>query len=444
MNYPKVLVISHNPFSKKQNNGKTLSAFFEGWPKDKIAQLFLTLDEIDTDICNNFYRISDIDVLKFILHKNAKIGKQVDCNNIEIVNEEKGKESKNRFYVIVRNLARRKSLIIWWLRTIAWKMAKPWKREEFNNWLMRFQPDIIFFQSSSFYPIYNMVEYIMEKTQSKLYIETTDDYVTPTFTLNIFEFFQGKKMEKEYKKLVNKSECIFAIGDKMAKEYQRRFNGKYKIAMNSIQIDDKVIDYNINSREDCIFTYAGNLGLKRWKILYNLGKVLDELNEENHTRNKLIICSLNNPKKKVIKRFESINAIEFKGALNSEELVELRNKTDILVHVESFDKKNKKITRLSVSTKIPEYILSKRCILSIGPKDIASIEYIKDNNLGMVISNRRAKRWKNDIAKIINDKKLRMEYIEKAYYKAKQNHMYDKNKEKVQAELLKIMKDKED
>lgn len=69
MEYPRVLVIAHNPFSDTQNNGKTLSAFFNGWPKDKLAQIYLTPDKPDYTVCENFFRITDLEVLKSFLKK---------------------------------------------------------------------------------------------------------------------------------------------------------------------------------------------------------------------------------------------------------------------------------------------------------------------------------------------------------------------------------------
>ena len=433
--YPKVLVISHNPFSTKQNNGKTLSAFFEGWPKDKIAQLFLTLDEIDTTICENYFRISDVDVFKNVINKNRISGKKIDIGDLNNVNKDKEKEAKGKIYSIARDLTRRKNIFIWWLRTLMWKKSKPWKSIEFINWLKEFSPDIVFFQSSNFYTIFNMVQDIVEMTNSNLYIETTDDYVTPRFTLNILTYIKDKKMEKYYKKLVDKSECVFAIGEKMAQEYKNRFGGNYEIAMNSIDVNSKVKEYlsDSNSR---VLTYAGNLGLNRWKILYKLGKILNKLNTENSIQSKLIICSLNVPSKKVMKKFKRIDCIEYKGALNSKQLVELRNNSDVLVHVEAFDKKNKKITRLSISTKIPEYMLSKRCILAIGPSDVASIDYINSNEIGMVITNNNKEIWVENLKSVLYNDEIRYSYIDRAYKLALKNHMYGNNKKKVQMKII--------
>jgi hypothetical protein len=46
----KVLVISHNSFSKSSNNGKTLEALFSEFRRDNIYQLFFNdSEELDWD-----------------------------------------------------------------------------------------------------------------------------------------------------------------------------------------------------------------------------------------------------------------------------------------------------------------------------------------------------------------------------------------------------------
>ena len=57
------------------------------------------------------------------------------------------------------------------------------------------------------------------------------------------------------------------------------------------------------------------------------------------------------------------------------------------MHVEAFDKKNRKITRLSMSTKISEYVASGAQVLAIGPSDVASMRCLADNRLGLCVHN---------------------------------------------------------
>ena len=56
-----------------------------------------------------------------------------------------------------------------------------------------------------------------------------------------------------------------------------------------------------------------------------------------------------------------------------------------MVHVEAFDKKNRKITRLSLSTKISEYVASGAKVLAIGPAEVGSMRCLADRQLGLCI-----------------------------------------------------------
>ena len=62
--YPKVLVISHNPFCIYQNNGKTISSIFKSWPSNKIRQLYFSSEMPNSSICQDYFRLSDADQVK--------------------------------------------------------------------------------------------------------------------------------------------------------------------------------------------------------------------------------------------------------------------------------------------------------------------------------------------------------------------------------------------
>lgn len=430
--YPRVLVISHNPFSNSQNNGKTLSAFFDGWPKDKIAQLYLTPDKPDFTTCNKFYRITDLDVLKQFVKKGVA---GTEIKESEILNNEKELLHKNKGYIFIRNLFLKRSPIMYYMRNMAWKFVKPWKNKELNDWIKNFNPEVVFFQSSNVYSVFDMVADICEKFKLKLFMETTDDYVTGHFSINPFYLMDINNMIKRYKKLVDKSECIFAIGDMMAEEYKERFGGTYKVAMNSIDVSANVIPYGDVNNKRIRLLYTGNLGLNRWKILKRIGEALESINKKGILAN-LDIYSLERPSSKILKQLNKKDIIEYKGNLNKSELVAERNKSDILVHVESFDRKNKNITRLSVSTKIPECLLSRRCILAVGPKDIASIKYLRDNQIGKVIEDVNLKSIEKGLQEIITNRNERLKYIKNGNRVAENRHSFAKNKECVQNEIL--------
>ena len=65
--------------------------------------------------------------------------------------------------------------------------------------------------------------------------------------------------------------------------------------------------------------------------------------------------------------------------VSEEKLKIILNNCDIPVHVESFDKKSRIATRLSLSTKISEYLSLGKPILAIGPEEIASMRHLQDS-----------------------------------------------------------------
>ena len=431
--YPRVLVISHNPFSDTQNNGKTLSAFFSGWPKDKIAQLYLTPDKPDFTICEKFYRITDLDVLKKFVKKGS-CGSAIKKENI--VNNEKEMLHKNKLYIFVRNLFLKRLPMMYCIRNIVWQKVKPWNDKKLEDWINEFKPEVVFFQSSNVYSVFDMVNHICNKFKTTLFMETTDDYVTKHFSIDPFYLIDINKMRERYQLLVNKSKYIFAISDFMAREYKEKFGGNYKVAMNSIDISNEVIPYKNVNNETIRLLYTGNLGLNRWKVLEKIGKVLKRLNEKG-IKAKLDIYSIDRPANNILKRLNIKNVMEYKGALDKEGLIRERNISDILLHVESFDKKNKNITRLSISTKIPECLLSERCLVVVGPSDIASIKYVKDNKIGKIIDCINDKEMENEFKDIIENREERIEYINKGKKIAKQRHDFAYNKKVIQDEILK-------
>ena len=52
--YPRLLVLSNNSFSKSNSNGRTLGSLLQGWPKDKIAQFCISTDGPDFEVCDNY------------------------------------------------------------------------------------------------------------------------------------------------------------------------------------------------------------------------------------------------------------------------------------------------------------------------------------------------------------------------------------------------------
>ena len=73
ISYPKVLIITRNGWNSNCT-GNTLSNFFEGWPKEKIANAFFRAENIDNNVCTEYYKVTEYELVKkFFCKKNNKI-----------------------------------------------------------------------------------------------------------------------------------------------------------------------------------------------------------------------------------------------------------------------------------------------------------------------------------------------------------------------------------
>ena len=60
----KILIVSHNPFSRISNNGKTLESIFRNFKKEELAQLYFVEDkDVDLEYAGSYFKITDKELL---------------------------------------------------------------------------------------------------------------------------------------------------------------------------------------------------------------------------------------------------------------------------------------------------------------------------------------------------------------------------------------------
>jgi len=393
--YPKILVISNNPFSKTSNNGKTLASFFREFPPENIAQIYFSSEIPTEERYFNYYRITDIQVLKSLL-TFASPGSEIKINKKK--SETEKKLIKNTYKFIP------KSDFFRLLRDFMWK-SKKWQSSELINWIKTFSPDIIFFCAGDTGFVYDVVSFVLNITKAKLITYITDDYILPRNTISIFWWIRRNIIFKKMYNAVSRSNLFITISEQMRKTYKELFKKDSIVALNMTEtmrmenFDSKKLDKNYIN-----LIYAGGLHYKRYETLSLLAEAINYYNYQSRNNKAFLsIYSTTVPNKKILNKLNIQGASRFLGELNYEELKLKLNEADILVHVESFNLKSIESTRLSISTKIPEYLSLAKPILAIGPEEVASMKYLKD--VAYCIT--RINDIKNEVSNFLNDAKLR-------------------------------------
>lgn len=365
---PKVLIISNNSFSNIYNNGKTLEALFSSFPRENLAQIYFHEASIpDFSFCDNYWKISEIDLVKTL-----KNGKDTIGNKVAFEESDSIKDNVVSYPYILRFIRKWTGNIF---REILWRIFS-WESPTLISWIREFRPQIIFLVGSSAAFSSNIALRLSSLFEIPLAIYYTDDYLFSLSNGNLLGKLKYHIVEKLYRKVIGNSVAQFAIGELMAEEYTRYFNKQFMPVMNAVPI----MEYEPYKKKEYVeIVYFGGLHLNRWRMISRLSSMLPD------NCNMSVYTAMENISDDVMCEFKR-KGISYNDVLSGNELKEAMRRADVLLHVESDDEKNRRFTRLAISTKIPEYLISGRPILGFGPPEVASMRILSDNKIGMVVS----------------------------------------------------------
>lgn len=422
-----VLIISQPVLSYSNNMGKTLMAYFSAFPANNVSQFFLRQGEpTNTDVCENYYRFSDLDAVKSILNHKIR-GTVFDKTQIvpPVVDEPENIKLDDAYKLGAAHKA-------WMLlaRDTIWKLSN-WKNKKLLAWLDSMNPDIIFLAPGDGAFSYRLADEIARYLSKPLAVVCMDDYFINN--RNKGELLGGIR-QRLFMNVVNKTiqnaAAIFTICDEMNKAYTNLFH-KQCVTLHTSADNKSMVLKSDASR----VSYIGNLSCGRYKTLLELGRAISEINDDTLT--KVIDVYSGSKEAEYISPLKNAPGINFRGAIPAEQVPEVMSESVMVIHTESFDPAMKELVRFSVSTKIAESLMYGPCLLAYGPEGIASIDYLKENNAAYVIS--RPEDLEKGLEKILTNKELREQIVRNARALALKNHNADVNPRKVRKWLQEVV-----
>lgn len=418
-NNPKILIVSDATWADGNNIGNTFSNLFKDWPKDKIGMIYTRSDLPNTSVCDTFFRISESSLIKRFLSSKVKTGNKINSMNLENIavqkTLQKDEESGKNLYKFF--LKHRWSIFLT-CREVLWKIGN-WKTKELDEFIDEFNPEIVLSLACPGMYMNRLQQYIIKKSKAKSIIYFVDDvYSNKRFNLSPIFWINRQISRKGIRKTVSMCDSTYTIIDKQKKEYDSFFDVNSKILNKGGSFSEKSKFKNaINTPVKMIYT--GNITSGRWQTLVKIGEALDKINK-NYYKATLEIYTKNRLYGKIDKAFQRIKSIEFKGSIDADQVTEVQNRGDILVHVESMKLKEKLETRLSFSTKIVDYFERGKCILAVGWSDSASISYLKENAAAIVIDNIEG--IELVLNELLNNPTLITEYAIQSWELGRRNH----------------------
>lgn len=408
---PSILIVSNNPLSDTRNNGKTLMSFFKDYPKDRLSQLYFNQEVPAKKYCNSFFQITDQNNCIALSKFSNQCGSEIFVNDTTAFNLTTVKHSR------IITLAKQ-SYLFRLSREVIWGIGK-WKTRALEIWLRKINPEHIFFCAGDSIFAYKVVEYILKRYSCKLSTYITDDYILPRLCFSPSYWIRRRLLIQNMRSIINKSDFFFTISDEMRAKYLEIFK-KSSICILNIPQKHDIEGLKRNKNIVTQFIYAGGLSFKRWKTLIRLVNAIANYNYKSKRKAFLSIYSTSKPSDSICSRLNVAGSSKFLGTLDSEAIQKEISESDILVHVESFDKAQARQTCLSISTKITEYLSYHKPILAIGPAYIASMKFLETSAFCIIDTSK----IEEGVYKLIVEENLRKKLTINAA------NMYEKYKEK--------------
>jgi glycosyltransferase involved in cell wall biosynthesis len=393
----RVLIVSNNSLSFSYNNGRTLNSIFSDFEEGSISQVYFNDEVPESKVAKNFYKVTGREqFFSTFKRERYSAGKTMHCCS-EFKSAKKLDSITTKITKFVNSHFEYSKLIfrdsLYWFGLA--KNKRLWK------WIEEQNPDFLFFVVGNSRFSIKFATKISHVLNIPLLVYVTDDYVIFNKPNSILGNIYHRFLQQSYGQLLRSTKGAFYICSEMS----RQFHGVYGVdgeCLINCNLVDAALEAKPTNDGKVRVVYAGGL---------HLGRV-ESLIEFSHQMKKRCLAAgyefilevYTNDTPGDLNSMESRKfGIFYKGSLPWSKLQSKLVDADFLLHVESFEPKIKKKTRLSLSTKIPEYMSSGTCVLAFGPKELASIKLFLDEPVGIALIPDDDECWR-DLDRALTDK----------------------------------------
>lgn len=415
---PKVLVISITVW-RDDSPVRTLPELFSCWDRERIAQIYTRAGLPDNSVCDRYFRIDENAVMKSVFKRNVKTGVQVEnCKGNISEAERKSLEKETSRY----NRAHKKhSWFMTLCREAVWRFGK-WKTEELDRFVEEFDPDVIFAPVYPFYYMERLQTYLIKKYKKPVVTFIADDnYTYKPCASNPLAYLHRFILRRYVRKMIPLCNEAFVMTPMAKREYDRLFGIDSKLLTRAVDFpQEEVKKETVNSPVKIV--YAGKLVIGRDKVLAQVAQALANINKDK-VQIELDIYSPDKPASSLADKF-CVKGCRLLDAVPKDKLVRIQNEADVVLFAESLDKRYKNAARLSFSTKLTDYFSSGRCVLAIGSKDIAPVDYLISEDAAIVVTSYED--IEPALRRLADNPQLVLEYGLKSAQCGKKNHNIEK------------------
>lgn len=418
MNKKRILIISGEAWRNESNGGNVLSNLFGNLIDDyEFAQIYTNPALPSNAICNKYFHLSEADMLQTVF-KRKYFGKVLKRNEFNIVGGDIPITTNSKLVFIKKHLLN----IAFLFQDILWRYSE-WESPQLEQFIVDFNPDLIFAPMYYGINLHRLDRYAAELTGKKLVSYVSDDHLTfKQFSVSPIYWFNRLVLRKNVLATSKYYSLLYTMTQEQLDEYQPILKVPMKVLKKAgdFQIQPS---YTPNADEPFVISYGGNLFYNRYKTLAKLATAIRVVNKDK--RHFILNVYTQTPITPKFKKLLDDDKNTFlKGKVTMQELDNVYANSDIVLHVESFDLKQRLLTRLSFSTKIIDLLHSGRCLMAICWEKSSPYKYFESKDAAICVADGNA--IEKELQRIIKDPIIIKQYADKAWLCGVRNHSKSK------------------
>ena len=387
MIHPKVLIIGQ-VLDKKNGSGITLSNLFKGWPKDRLAvatNIFLD-GHVDFSTCEIYYQLGyNSKQHPFplnIFHSKINCGPiKRKLNNTENENKPVHQSRKSFGFQKIHSFID-SMLTFFGIYHYVYKLSVT---EDFKDWLVGYNPDIIYSQLSTL-ELIRFVEKIQSITKKPTAIHIMDDWPSTIGKTGLFKSYWKRKINIELRNLIDKSSVLMSISDAMSQEYKTRYNRDFISFHNPVEINHWIPlarkEWNNNNLFKILYT--GRIGTANGQSIIMMANVIDYINSNGIKMNLDIFTPDVNSNDSIF--LTNLKGVELKSPMPHSSMPSLLARYDLLFLPLDFEDEAIVFSQFSMPTKVSEYMISGTPVLVFANRRTALAKYAIDYNWAYTVT----------------------------------------------------------
>jgi hypothetical protein len=397
---------SWNDISAPNNN---MTNWFFGLPSVEVWTVSGSGELPNNSCCKDYFLISEGAMLRS-LYRGGRVGRAYHFDDFPKNEPSVGKVGTSpRLFANCARLA----------RDIVWRFGR-YDKAALKAFIEDFKPDVVFSQRMGSVKMCTIERLVRKYTDAPMVAYTGDDeFSLRQFSLSPIYWIRRLWVRSMLKKNIASYKLFYSQSERQMREFGKHFKTPTKFLVKCGAFDEGKIHTGVN--ETIQLVYAGKLYCNRWKSLAMIAKAIREINEAAgqdrlalnvYTRDKITKnqnALLNDGRHSVIH-----------GAVPASQLDGIYAKADVALHVESFDLKNRLLTKDSFSTKVMDCMASGCAVMAVCWSGHSAGIYLKSRD-GAMVANSYGE-IKECLSRMSENPDTVIHYARKAYYCGVENH----------------------